>query len=95
MDLPNDHCPDPVEPGEPAVVETFHTEHEARLAASALQAYGVLATVALDSCGGTDPGLGFATRARVLVPESQLAEAAELLRAAAARPRRLTRTDGP
>ena len=83
-----------VEAGDLAVVETFHTEHEARLALSVLRTHGLFASVALDSCGGTDPGLGFGTRARLLVPQSQLAQAAELLRGAVRSPRGLKRKPG-
>jgi hypothetical protein len=83
-----------VEGGDLAVVETFHTEHEARLALSLLLVHGIVASVAQDSCGATDPGLGFGTRVRLLVPESQLAEAAELLRGAGSSSRVLRRKVG-
>ncbi len=46
-----------VQGGDLMVVETFHTEHEARLALSLLRVHGIVASVALDSCGAQIPGL--------------------------------------
>lgn len=62
------------------VVATFFTEHEADLAVSLLASCGLAAARFADDCGGTDPALGFGTRARVCVQRSSAPEALEILR---------------
>jgi hypothetical protein len=44
-----------------------------------LLASGVRAVVFADDCGGTDPRVGFGSRARVMVPEDQAELALSLL----------------
>ena len=65
-------------------VAAFNYRQDAELAASFLQANGVEAAVFGDDCGGTDPRIGFSSRARVMVPEGQAALAATLLDQASA-----------
>ncbi len=68
------------EPDGPLVaVASFNYRQDAELAASFLQANGVEAGVFGDDCGGTDPRVGFSSRARVMVPEGQARLAATLL----------------
>jgi hypothetical protein len=62
------------------VVASFNFRQDADLAVSMLVANGLQACTFADDCGGVDPGLGFATRARVLVPETQAHVALALLR---------------
>lgn len=63
-----------------AVVASFASRHEADLTVSMLAANGIQASTFGDDCGGMDPGLGFATRVRVLVPQTQAKKALALLR---------------
>jgi hypothetical protein len=61
------------------VVASFNYRQDADLAASMLLASGVRAVVFADDCGGTDPRVGFGSRARVMVPEDQAELALSLL----------------
>jgi hypothetical protein len=61
----------PAGDGPLVVVASFISRLDADLAVSMLVANGLRACTFADDCGGVDPGLGFATRARVLVPETQ------------------------
>lgn len=67
--------------GEPLVpVGSFEYEHEANLAVSFLAANGILAIIASDDCGRTDPILGVVTGGlHLMVPESRAEEAVGLL----------------
>jgi hypothetical protein len=74
--------------GEPALEEgerlvpvaSFEYEHQANLAVSFLASKGIVAFIAADDCGRTDPVLGIVTGGlRLMVPESQAHEAAMLL----------------
>ena len=81
------------DPGTPAPVEqnasgfsgpivqvaAFLTQQEADLACSFLTSQGIDAMVSSDNCGGLRPELGFANNSRLLVPEHQADEAAQLL----------------
>ena len=67
-------------------VAAFNYRQDAELAASFLQANGVEAGVFGDDCGGTDPRVGFSSRARVMVPEGQARLAATLLDQASGAP---------
>jgi hypothetical protein len=60
-------------------VASFNYHHDADLAASMLLANGVQAIVFADDCGGIDPRIGFGSRSRVMVPESQAKLALSLL----------------
>jgi hypothetical protein len=61
-------------------VASFEFEHQANLAVSFLASKGIVAFIASDDCGRTDPVLGFATGGvRLMVPESQAQEAILLL----------------
>jgi hypothetical protein len=63
-----------------AVVASFTSRQDADLAVSMLAANGIQARTFADDCGGMDPGLGFATHVRVLVPQTQAKDALALLR---------------
>lgn len=61
------------------VVASFNYRQDADLAASMLSANGVRVAVFADDCGGTDPRIGFGSRARVMVPDGQVNVALALL----------------
>ena len=60
-------------------VAAFNYRQDADLAASMLLGAGLTAVVFGDDCGTVDPGLGFATRCRLMVPEDQASLALSLL----------------
>jgi hypothetical protein len=60
-------------------IASFNYRQDADLAASMLLANDVQAIVFADDCGGIDPRIGFASRSRVMVPESQAKLALALL----------------
>lgn len=60
-------------------VAAFNYRQDADLAASTLLGAGLDAVVFGDDCGTVDPGLGFATRCRLMVPEDQANLALSLL----------------
>lgn len=60
-------------------VASFLTENEADLAVSFLASQGIDAVRRSDDCAGVHPGLAFSTQVRVLVPEEDADDAAELL----------------
>ena len=60
-------------------VAAFNYRQDADLAASMLLGAGLNAVVFGDDCGTVDPGLGFATRCRLMVPEGQANLALTLL----------------
>ncbi len=64
----------------PVEVASFNYRQDAELACSMLEANGVRAFVFGDDCGSVDPGIGFGTRTRVMVPGSEAALAVTLLR---------------
>jgi hypothetical protein len=66
-------------PGPLVALASFNFRQDADLVVSMLLANGVNAVVACDDCGALDPGLGFGTRARVLVAASQVEVASALL----------------
>ncbi len=60
-------------------VASFNYRQDADLVLSLLLARGTEAVSFSDDCGGVDPRLGFGTRTRVVVPESQAAAALALI----------------
>ena len=73
--------PEPLEhSGGPLMtVASFNYRHEADLVLSMLLARGIDAVTFSDDCGGVDPRVGFGTRTRVVVSESQAAAALALI----------------
>ena len=68
------------EPSGPLVaVASFNYHQDANLAVSFLRSNGVEAVVFGYYSGSTDPRIGFGSRVRVMVPESQVRLAATLL----------------
>ena len=67
-------------------VASFNYRQDAELAVSFLLANGVEAAVFADDCGGTDPRVGFGSRARVMVPEGRAELATTLLDQASGAP---------
>jgi len=62
------------------VVASYNFRYEADLVKTYLSANGIDIVESSDDCGGADPGLGFGTRTRVLVPASQAKRAVALLK---------------
>ena len=60
-------------------IATYNFRHDAELVMTYLMSHGIDVFVSPDDCGGTDPALGFATRTRLLAPESQAKQAIALL----------------
>jgi hypothetical protein len=61
-------------------IKTFPYRHEAELARSALESYGIKAVVTTDDCGGQDPVLGLVSGGvGLLVLHERAAEALEIL----------------
>jgi hypothetical protein len=67
------------------VVASYNFRHEADLVKTYLSSEGIEIFESSDDCGGADPGLGFGTRTRVLVPASQAERAIALLKKAGKR----------
>jgi hypothetical protein len=78
-DAPSFQEPLALSEGPLVTVASFNYRHEADLVLSMLLASGIEAVTFSDDCGGVDPRVGFGTRTRVVVPESQAAAALALI----------------